>query len=129
MKSRSRDGLAAKGLLVPVWEIIHWLLVKWSVIGLSWIHLFFLFHQTWKHKHSLVAHRSNHILSGLSKRLRVAGEINYGKSNRGDFLFLFFLMLVKLSYAALIRVDSESCRLLAYFDNPTYYILNTTVVG
>ena len=51
---------------------------------------------------------------GLSKRLRVAGEMG----NRGDFLIFVFLMLVKFREAhTFIRVDSEMCRSVAFLTN------------
>jgi len=87
MKSRSRDGLAAKGPLVPVLGgnplIVGDVVSHRVVMDTS----FFLFHQTWKHKRSSVAHGSNDILSGLSKRLRVAGEM--GKVTGEIFYFCF----------------------------------------
>ena len=71
-------------------------------------------------------HESTCICTGLSKRLRVAGEM--GKESV-DFLIFIFLILVKLSFVCseklghyFIRIDSEICQLLAYFDIPVQYM-------
>ena len=95
--------------------------MKWSVIGLSWIHLFscsIKLESTSVHP-LLMEVIINYIVKVV---IKIESCRRDGKSNRGNFLFLFFLMLVKLNDPALIRVDSESCRLLAYFGNPTCFI-------